>query len=76
MFILPKTYCSYSLQQRNYQYLTEIILPVLVGLAMVLVFSEATDVSYNVRLWARHLAMATIVLQAAEVSYQDDDFNP
>ena len=35
---------------------------------MILVFSEATDVSYNVRLWARHLAMATIVLQAAEVS--------
>ena len=40
----------------------------LVGLSMILVFSEATDVSYNVRLWARHLAMATIVLQAAEVS--------
>ncbi|KAL5254580.1 hypothetical protein ACHWQZ_G014131 [Mnemiopsis leidyi] len=41
----------------------------LVGLAMILVFSEATDVSYNVRLWARHLAMATIVLQASEVLF-------
>ena len=67
MFILPKTYCSHVLQEQNY--FTEIIFPVLVGLAMILVFSEATDVSYNVRLWARHLAMATIVLQAAEVSF-------
>ncbi|XP_063682516.1 uncharacterized protein LOC134817311 isoform X1 [Bolinopsis microptera] len=41
----------------------------LVGLCMILVFSEATDVSYNVRLWARHLAMAAIVLQASEVLF-------
>ena len=45
----------------------------LVGLFMILVFSEATDVSYNVRLWARHLAMAAIVLQASEVSKNRDD---
>jgi len=45
------------------------LIQMLVSLGMILVFSEATDVAHNVRLWARHLSMATVVLEAAEVLF-------
>ena len=45
------------------------LIEMLVSLAMILVFSEATDVGHNVRLWARHLAMVGVVLMSAEVVF-------
>lgn len=45
------------------------LLEMSLGLAMLLVFSAATDVANNVRLWARHLAMASVSLMAVEVLY-------
>lgn len=45
------------------------LLEMSLALAMLLVFSAATDVANNVRLWARHLAMAAVVVMAVEVLY-------